>query len=127
MNWTRNITELSHNDFIVENIKTPKTCLSGILFYSMGCSHCIDAKPIWERVAKDVGFAKLYAYNVEDEQNREHLLQVRERSPNLINSYPTIAYYVDGKYVEKFSQTKDRTVVEIINDLMRLRSKCKKH
>lgn len=124
---SENVTELRGNSFSDDASELLKNemCLSAVLFYAPWCPHCKDTAPIWNKLAKTVTFAKLYAVNIEAPETKEFILRVRETHPHIISSYPTIWFYVNGKAVEKFDSTsRKRSFDTLLDDLKRLKVKC---
>lgn len=111
------IRELSSDDF--EQIATwklkDKSC-SVVLFYAPWCPHCVAVKEVWEKLGKRIGFMEVLSFDCE--KNKEHLSKIKEDMPNLINGYPTIVFYSQGKPVEHFNG--ERTESNLLKSCMNI-------
>jgi thiol-disulfide isomerase/thioredoxin len=113
------VTELKPKDFEQVNVVNlkDKKC-TAVLFYAPWCGYCKQFAPTWEEIAKTATFFEIKAFNCENEQNKNHLLRIREDVPNFVKSFPTIIFYSGGRPIEKFNG--DRTMKNIIDQCMRV-------
>lgn len=90
------------------------TC-SIVLFYLPSCPYCIAMKEEWIKLGKLATFFDVCAFDASKYQ--EHIMKIREETPELIEGYPTIIVYQNGDPVEKYKG--ERTASEFALACMR--------
>ena len=111
------VTELTPTDF--EQVATwklkDKSC-SVVFMYCGWCGYCVSAKDEWEKFAMTAAFIKVYAFNCE--KYKMHVDVIKNDMPGLINGYPTIVFYKQGKPIETFGD--ERTKSNFLKASMRV-------
>ena len=114
------ITELTPSDFESVAPWRLKGGASGmVLFYAPWCGYCKRVAPEWEKAAKTVGFCEFYAFNCE--KYKDHVMKIKEDTPELIKGYPSIVIYKEGSPDEYYDG--DRSSKSLVSTCMRTCSK----
>lgn len=107
------ITELTSKDFDSKFpwvLKHKGKCV--ILFYAPWCGYCQRFKPDYIEFSKAAKSAfgdklKIFAFNCEgpahDKSNKHHLTLIREDQPGMVQGYPTVQIYENGKPTETYN------------------------
>jgi protein disulfide-isomerase A6 len=115
---SKNVKELSPKDFdpvATWTLKNKDLCV--VLFYVDWCPHCQKMKDEYEKFAEMAAFINVYAFNCEN--NKSHVLKIKEDAPELVKGYPTIVFYKNGKPLEQYVSP-DRTASKFLEAAMRI-------
>jgi protein disulfide-isomerase A6 len=114
---SKNVKELSSKDFeAIATWKLKSNSCSAVLFYAPWCPHCVNVKDTWETLGKKALFLEVLAFD--SEKNKAHLSKIKEDMPGLVQGYPTIVFYTNGKPVEHFEG--ERTESNLLKAFMRV-------
>lgn len=93
---------------------------SVILFYAPWCPYCKAVKDTYSELGvKLQGRIKILSYN--SEKNKEHFQIIKEETPNLVTSFPTLIMYKNGQPIEKIGiNEEDRLLSKLLDDSIRL-------
>jgi thiol-disulfide isomerase/thioredoxin len=118
------VKELKPADF--DKIKTwelkKKSGCSVVLFYCAWCGYCQKVKDAWAQFAPKAFYMDVCAFNCE--KNKSHLQKIKEDMPSLVQGFPTIVYYVDGKPTEHFPPDMERSLQNLLKVSMKV---CREH
>jgi thiol-disulfide isomerase/thioredoxin len=93
-----------------------------ILFYKPGCPFCKPLKEVWEALAKSLVFINVMAFNAtESEMNKTFIHRIREDSPGIVTTFPSIVFYNNGVPVEVYAST-DRSLERLTDECMRVKN-----
>ncbi len=109
------VTELTPKDFDgMATWKLKNRECSAVLFYAPWCGYCKAVKDTWIQFSKTAAFMNAMAFNCE--KYSAHLLKIKEDMPGLVQSYPTIIFYINGSPVEAFKE--ERTHAKLLKTAM---------
>lgn len=121
---SRFVKELKPSDFDdieVANLKEGSMsdkCVA-ILFYAPWCPYCKMLKNVWDELGKKASFFKVCAFNCE--KHREHCEKIKTQYKPMINGYPTMFIYKDGRPLEKIgTDDQTRNIQQFIKDCARV-------
>jgi thiol-disulfide isomerase/thioredoxin len=101
------IKELTPNDFDPErpyrlkNIKGK--CL--VIFYAPWCGYCQKSKEVMEKVARQLPYFNIYAFNCE--RYKDHVQKIKDVGSNIVKSYPSLIFYNKGNPIESFQKERN--------------------
>lgn len=92
-----------------------KDC-TAVIFYTNWCGYCKEVKPEWIKFGQKAKYIDVAAMDCE--LHKSHVAKIKEDMPQLIQGYPSIAFYSDGKPIENFPSDKQRNLANFLKTSM---------
>jgi len=107
MSQTTNTLPLSNRDFDIDMTLINKSAKpkSVVIFFNPGCGHCIDFKPTYEKLARDLNNSSkdITIATVNTGENRDLITRINNRQQDfVVQGVPTIVGYYNGKYFSTY-------------------------
>jgi thiol-disulfide isomerase/thioredoxin len=104
-----NVIMLKKSDFD-DKLNLKKNGKVVVLYFANWCGHCNRLKPAYQQLADNASGFTVAAVDADDNDGlTEMILSMGEKNvPYLVQGYPTIVSYEDGKYYSTYGANNDK-------------------